>query len=496
MPGLHELIAAVLCPRFPAGEQGIDFGDGSERLLPGGFCVFRAQLPVALERVAELRAARGTETGFPYLCSDLERGAGQQISVLTRLPPPLAMGAANSEELARAAGALTAREARAATIAVVLAPVLDLADQPRNPIVAVRAFGADCSSVARLGSAWIAGCETSGARPVAKHFPGHGATLEDSHLVLPTLDRSCQQILATELEPFRTALGSGLPGVMLGHLHVPAFGDTDPVPASLSSKVVENWLRERLGFRGCAFTDALDMGAVLALNADCDPAVRALRAGCDVALMPADPDRSARALRDAVLAGVLDRARLEQAVTRIRELVEPVRVPRQPVLEPEPGGAELALRIARSSVVSMSGALPPLSGHTVDLVAIDDSEGENDLSGLIEALRRQSIRVQVTGESRRPSERVTLAVVFGDVRAWKGRVLLEPDRLARLERLLNGPRPCALLSVGPPQALAEVATPAAGFYVFDQDPASLTAAAEALAGSLAATGRNCWDTTP
>ena len=495
MERLKELVAAVLCPRFPAGEKGLDFADGSTRPLPGGFCIFRRELPDALGRIASLREALAETMDAPYVCSDLERGAGQQVEGLTRLPPLLAIGATGSAELARRAGSLTAREALSAGVSVVFAPVLDLADEPENPIVAARAFGADPEEVARLGTAWIEGCVAGGALPVAKHYPGHGATLVDSHLTLPLLEKTGEQLAENEERPFRAAISGGVPGIMMGHLHVPGLGDHAAIPASLSANVMESRLRGKLRFSGTIFTDALDMRAIAddptSREAARDPAVRALLAGADVALMPADADRSARALLEAVNTGVLSRERLAEAAGRIRAMLAPVSRESGGATAPEPGGPALALEIARGSVIRTFGenGLPPSPFQCTDvrLFPVIDAEDDSALGLLIEELRKHSLRAHVgDGSHKLPG----LVVVLSDVRAWKGRVRLEQDRLLEIQRLLAGKGQRLLLSIGPPQAVGP--RPGAGYAVFDDDPASLTAAAEAVCGKLSPSGKVCW----
>ncbi len=480
---LEESIARVLCPRFPIGADGIDFGDGAPRLLPGGFCVFRVALPAALDALAELRGG-GT---FPYVCSDLERGAGQQVPGMTRLAPPIAIGASGDVGLAREAGRLTAIEARSLGIAVVFAPVLDVADHGANPIVASRAFSDDAATVSRFGRTWIEGCTEGGARATAKHYPGHGATLEDSHLTLPVLDRRLAALEAIDEPPFRAAIDAGVPAMMVGHL---AALDIDPDgrPASLSRNVITERLRGRLGFRGVVFTDALDMAAIAPGDADpgSDPAVRVLAAGADVPLLTADPSRAARAIRDAVQAGLLAETRVRDAATRVTQLVTGVDVAARPSYRPHAGGADLARRIARAAVVPLGDRAienAPLRGD-VDVVLIDDANAVERYESFLRLLRARDV---APSSAEASSDRRRLVVVFSDVRSSKGRVRL-PEPLARRARSLLRPGD-VLLSAGPPQAASDLYDHPTIVFVMDQDDPSLEAAADALTGRLRPTGR-------
>lgn len=498
LPDLEQLVATVLCPRFPLAIDGLDFGNGGDRPLPGGFCVFRADLPDSLEQIDLLRRQHGSPRR-PYLCSDLERGAGQQIDGLTRLPPALALGAAGSEALAHAAGALTAREALAASIAVLFAPVLDVASDPDNPIVASRSFGANPREVARLGWAYVDGCIAEQAVPAAKHYPGHGATKVDSHIALPVVDRSLAELEALDELPFLEAIARGLPALMAGHLHVPALDAEVGSAATLSAAVLTRRLREQIGFRGVVFTDALDMGAVIPdtiRGPGDEPAVRALLAGADVALLPDDPHRAARNLVAAVESGLLPRLRLAQAARRIRERIDCVPVADHPRRVPDPLGEELALEIARKSVVRIDrpDRAAPLrfdNGH-LDLVLIDDDEEQSNTALLLEHLERQRLLPKVTGPDRLRDGVPRLVVVCGGVHAGKGRVALDSPRARMLDTLLSEHPETGLLSIGPPQTITGLERAASTWFVFDHDSASLQAAAEALSGNLDATGQVCW----
>ncbi len=505
MDDLKRDIATVICPRFPLAIDGLDFGDGGERPLPGGFCVFAVDLPASLHRIAELRRARNSR--WPYLCSDLERGAGQQVAGLTRLPPMMALGAANDPQLAFAAGRLTAREAKRAGIDVVFAPVVDVADESANPIVATRAFSADPFEVAALAPHFVRGIQSEGIAATGKHFPGHGATTEDSHLMLPRLSRSRAELARVEEIPFRALIECGTRAMMIGHLHATALDGETRTPTSLSHATIEGYLRRDLGFAGCVVTDALDMGAIAQTGAGTpaeNPAVRALLAGADVPLLPADPHLAARMIRDAVTAGILPRARLRDAAERIRTLVSAPSTAAASHgaldLAPDPEGGALALAIARRSITAATRtpALAALAGRDVDVVLIDDGRGATRFMPFLQALEAAGLHPSACAPSAilsRPSVRAaaTLIATFSDVRCNKGRIEL-PAELAALVSKIGSARANAIeLSIGCPQALRSLGPSTAGravprLYAYDDDDASLRALAETLAGSNAPSG--------
>lgn len=500
MDPLHEAIATVIVPRFPLGYEGLDFGgrdDRGELPLPGGFCCFQVDLPDSLERVAELRARRGRGR-LPFVCADLERGAGHYIRGLTRLPPALALGCAADPGLSREAGALTGREALRAGVTFVFAPVLDVACEPENPIVATRAFAATADLVARIAVPWIEGAAGAGVLPTAKHYPGHGATRVDSHLELPRIDVPLDLLLAREELPFRSAIAAGCPAIMAGHLAVPALDPDSSRPASLSPRVLAGRLRGELGFRGVIATDALDMGAI-AEGADAgplgDPAVRAIQAGADMALLPRDPSRSARNLLAAVLQGSLPRERVLEAAARLARLAGRTAVPERPEFAPDPVGRPLARRIARAALVAepADAAVALVPGSEIDVALVDDGRGADALPRLLARLAAAGFAARHVGvpAERRPGAALAIAVA-ADVRAYKGRVMLDAERAAAARRWLASGGARRLLSIGCPQATATLGAGVPALYACDDDDASLEAIADALAGALAPAGRRAW----
>ena len=258
------------------------------------------------------------EAAVPLLvAADLERGPAQRLTggtVLpygietgggTDFPPAMALGAADDERLAYEVGRVTAREARAVGIHMVFAPVVDVNNNPANPIINTRSYGADPRRVARLAAAQVRGLQEHGVLATAKHFPGHGDTDVDSHIGLPVVSADRARLDSLELVPFRAALDAGVSAVMAAHIAFPALTG-DSLPATLSPALTTGLLRDELGFDGLVVVDALDMGAITEHFSREEAAVRALRAGADVLLMPTDVGATIDAVVDAVRRGELD----------------------------------------------------------------------------------------------------------------------------------------------------------------------------------------------
>jgi beta-N-acetylhexosaminidase len=251
------------------------------------------------------------------LAGDFEGGVWFRLQGAAELGNQMLVGATGSAALAEAMGRVTGEEAKALGFHWVFAPVLDVNSNPANPIINVRSFGEDPELVAKLGCAFARGVRSTGLIPCAKHFPGHGDVDTDSHLALATVPGDGSKLRACELLPFARACREGLESVMTGHLAVPGLGEDPAVPATLSKKILGDVLRGELGFTGLVVTDALEMGGVKNAFPPGEVAVRALLAGADVLLMPPDPLAARAAVVEAVRAGRVPMARLDDAVLRI-----------------------------------------------------------------------------------------------------------------------------------------------------------------------------------
>jgi len=271
----------------------------------------------------------------------------------------MSAGAAGDTGLTRSAYAASGGELRAMGFNVDFAPDTDVTSGPSDPAIGARSAGSSPGKVADHAVAAMKGFASSGVVPVLKHFPGHGSVTTDSHVGLPVQRRSVRELEAHDLVPFRAGIAAGASAVMVGHLDVRAL---DPhVPSSLSHAAVTGLLRGRLGFRGVAFTDSLEMGAVTQRFGSARAAVRALKAGEDVLLMPPDPRAARDGIVSAVRAGRLDQARLDQAATRMVALMLHHRSgPSRP--RPPGSSAAVSRRLSAAALTSVSG---PCSGRLV-----------------------------------------------------------------------------------------------------------------------------------
>ena len=321
MSDLRQACARLLLVGFPGREVDGDLGGLIDAGVLGAI-LFGRNVGTAAETALLLRALK-SRAGRPFpVAVDQEGGRVARLrgAPYTALPPMRAIGQRGDPELARRVGRLLAFELRATGFDWDFAPVLDVDSNPANPVIGDRSFGAGPAEVARLGVALAEGMEHGGVASCGKHFPGHGDTLQDSHLTLPVLEHRLERLEAVELVPFAAYSRAGLASVMTAHVRFPALGED--VVATVSRRAMTGLLRERLGFQGLVVSDDLEMKAIA------DPAaaaVEAVRAGVDVLLVchhAAVQHRVLDALAAAARKGHIAEERLRDAHARIERLVE------------------------------------------------------------------------------------------------------------------------------------------------------------------------------
>lgn len=302
--------------------------------------------------------------GDPIITIDEEGGDVTRLAHATGSPYPgsAALGAVDDVELTRRVHRSIGAELAAAGVNMDFAPSGDVNSADSNPIIGTRAFGAEPGLVARHTAAAVTGLQEAGVAACAKHFPGHGATLADSHLGLPVVDADLDLLDRRELVPFRAAIDAGVKAIMTAHISLPALTGDDP--ATLSRAAVTGLLRDRLGFQGVVVTDALDMKGASGLIGIPEAAVRALEAGADLLCLGsqeyADSVRAiVTAIVEAVRAGRLSEERLSESAGRVRSLLDWLAEPRAAEID-RSRGMEAARRAAR-----LTGELPQITDPLV-----------------------------------------------------------------------------------------------------------------------------------
>jgi beta-N-acetylhexosaminidase len=298
--------------------------DFAASFRPGGFILFERNAGADARALGELcESLHGLWGPLPPLIAiDQEGGrVSRLVPPLTRFPSPALIGRAGSPALAERAAHCLGAELRAVGIDIDFAPVLDVLTRPRNPVIGDRAFSSVPEVVARVGGAFILGLREAGIIACGKHFPGHGHTAADSHVELPRVDKSYDELVACDLVPFRRAVSLAAPVLMSAHVLYPAL---DPHrPATLSRPVLTDLLRGRFRYRGLVVTDDLEMGAIANLGSVAEAAVQALSAGADMLLVCHSWEQATEAkaaCERAVFDGAISAERVEAAYARIAAL--------------------------------------------------------------------------------------------------------------------------------------------------------------------------------
>jgi beta-N-acetylhexosaminidase len=441
--------------------------------------------------------------------SDLESGTSFRFTGGTPTPPNMAVGATGREMDAYQLGRMTALEGRAVGVHIAFAPVADVNDNPQNPVINTRSFGEDPKAVAKLVAAAVRGIQDNGMLATVKHFPGHGNTDTDTHLALPTIPGDWARLDSVELVPFRAAIRAGVAGVMSAHIGLPALDGGRVQPSTLTPAVFTGILRDSLGFKGLAVTDALNMGALVKNYPPADIPVLALQAGADILLQPSDPRAVVDAVEAAVKDGRISRARLDASVRKVLEMKRRLglfarrTVPLDSV-SAYVGAAEFqrtADDIAARSMVLVKdslGVIDTLRAHPqkLALVTYGDERSPNVGVALAAELRARGYGVALqrlwpnSGPASYDSARVAIAAsptaVFAiAVRAfpWHLSAIDLPPAVAALIDSTSRTRSTTLVSLGNPYIIRQ--TPTVGSYLLGwlSNPTTETAVARALSGA-------------
>jgi beta-N-acetylhexosaminidase len=478
----------------------------------GGLAIFLGE---AYE-TAVLNNALQALADVPLLIgSDLERGAGNQISGATLFPTIMGLGASGSEELAYGMGKTTALESRAVGIHMLYAPVVDVNINPDNPIINTRAVGEDPELVSRIAAAFARGCQDNGALATAKHFPGHGDTAVDSHIQLPVIAADRDRLEKVELYPYRRLIEAGVSAIMVSHLMVPALDPTPGLPATLSPAILTDLLRRKMGFKGLIVTDAMEMGGVTNAFAPTEAALRAILAGVDIVLLPLEPETVVPFLREAARTGKIPAARIDESVRRILEAKTrlglhrnrfvdvaslPFKLGGKPFLEQAARTFEAAVTLVKNDKDAL-----PLAKEKSKLAVFSLSSDRGDYyAGRVfgAAVKARNPETQIfyadgdTGQDlleeavRKSADSDAYVIaLFSSLSAWKGSVGLDPRHVALIRALAEGDKPVIVLSFGSPYFLRDFPGVDAYLCFYRNQAPMQTMAARALFGEIDVAGK-------
>jgi beta-N-acetylhexosaminidase len=455
-------------------------------------------------------------SSLPLLVSaDFERGASFRITDTTSFPWTMALGAAGSEEFAYQEGAITAREARALGVHWIYAPVMDVNNNPDNPVINIRSFGEDPRLVARLGAAFIRGARDNGVLTTAKHFPGHGDTATDTHIGLAVVPSSMDRLNDVELVPFRSAVQAGVDSIMTAHVAVPQVTGNASIPATLSPRILTDLLRDELKFQGLVVTDALEMGGITTKYWTGQAAIRALQAGADMLLLPPDTDVAINEVLRGIQRGDLTEERINRSVERVLSAKSRLGLHRQRTVDIEriadtiaaPESQALAQAMAQRAITVVRDEqhllpLNPLTSRRLfSLVLSSDPDLAPGAVFQSEMRRRFPALATAAIDTRMPDELVTsivtraaeadVIVCAAIVRVISGRgsIVFPEAQNSLITRILALEKPLIFVAFGNPYILRAVPGVATYIATFSYADVSQMAAAKALAGEFAISGK-------
>jgi beta-glucosidase-like glycosyl hydrolase len=505
----------------------------------GGIILFRGPVYESVMLVNRMQQL----AKYPLLISaDLEAGPGMRFDDTVNFPWNMAVGATANPEFARRQGELTAREARALGIQQIYAPVADVNNNAANPVINVRSYGEDPAAVAKMVAAFVEGAQGAGVISTAKHFPGHGDTATDSHRGLPEIDVTRERLNAVELVPFRAAVNAGVGSVMDGHIGLPLIDPTSitPLPRDLKLRPIETdeagevvlekgtmpttlspvmnaILRNELNFEGIIVTDAMSMSGLTLYFTQEEASVRALEAGADLLLKPADTEAVIRGVLNAVKAGRLTEKRVEFSARKVLAAKYDLGLSKQRLTSLEAidqvvGGAQtlaLADEIARHAITLVrndGGLLPTKLAPKATIFNLAITNGDDRLvvaqpfASTLARSGRKVITVVLDDRSSEadvrkalslaPNADLVIASLYGRVRTGQARsvALPEPGNRA-LMALIDRRTPMVAISFGNPYLLSSFPKLQTYLVAYGDMPSLQVAAARALLGQSDISGR-------
>lgn len=509
---LEEKVAQMFFVGFKGAELPEQYADWIQGMGLGGVILFtrNVQSPEQLRALTNSiqASASGSRQGLPVaIAIDQEGGIVvrmDEASGYAHFPGNMALGAADDATLTYRAARVMAAEMRAVGINWNYAPVLDVNNNPANPVIGVRSYGADPSLVSRHGVAAVLGYQAGGVAACGKHFPGHGDTAVDSHLALPVIPHDRSRLEAVEFVPFREAIKAGLDSMMTAHVFFPALESQPGLPATLSRNVITGLLRQEMGFDGVVCTDCLEMKAIADNYTPEQVVLQAVEAGVDALLVSHTWDTQQamyEALLAAVLSGRVSEERIEESAIRIVRMK--LNREMDKFMPGATGTAEhkgVALEVARAAVTLAKGAEHlPLSGkvtlvlpRVVWFAQVEDSR--TVLAGLLDGLNQTGLEVDAIDcpldmsgvDVNALIERVGPGgtVVFGA--AGAGRF---PRQAEVAEGLADAGCKVIVVARRMPYDLKLFPKAAVHLAAYDDSPAIQVAVAEALTGKLRPTGK-------
>lgn len=460
-----------------SGEKFAEYKREALESEVGGFTVYRGEANAIAALTNELQKI----SKVPLLFSaDYERGLRMQLRTGTPFTTNMAVGATGDVNAAAKQGRIICSEMRAIGVNWLFAPVVDINNNPDNPVINIRSFGEDPEKVGEFGRMFTFGVQSANCLATLKHFPGHGDTATDSHIGLSVVPIDRDRLDAVELVPFRMAIAAGAASVMTAHVAMPKITG-DEIPGTLNPKVTTEILRKELGFKGIITTDAMEMGAINRNYSPEKAVVMAVQAGADVVLLPLSSKQAIDSIEAAVKSGTLTEKRIDESVRRILQAKYRIGLSRNRLVDlskvnsivEDPKNVEVANSVAEKSMTLLrnDGNMLPLDpkGQKKTLYAVVSAdEDPTQGTAIVPEIQRRVAGASVLRFDPRSTQSeyakavadasshdsVVLAV-FVKRAANKGTVALPDAQADFVKRMIGTGKPVAVIAFGSPYLIRQ-----------------------------------------
>lgn len=465
----------------------------------GGLIFFRGQE----DQIARLTNLYQSQSKIPLMMSmDAEWGTNMRVATATKFPRQLLMGALQNNALIYEFGKAVAQECRAMGIHINFAPVVDVNNNPANPVIGDRSFGESRENVTAKAYQYIRGLQDHGVMACAKHFPGHGDTDVDSHKDLPIIKHSRQRLDSIELYPFKNLIQHGVQSVMVAHLHIPALDATPNLPVTLSKPTITGLLKEKMGFKGLIFTDALNMRGVTKHYKDGETDVKALLAGNDVLLVTQDIPNAKKRIYEAVDSSWITWEEIDAHVRKI--LYAKYHLGLHQYVPVEATGVASRLRLSQNKALKQdivsqaltlidSSNILPLSTKQTACISVGTRRGETTFQA---ELKKYGLTQHYTANGVVPNSRLkalakkkTVIVAVHNLSRSANQRFNVSKNIEKFVQQLSQQTKVLVVAFGSPYALKYFPTAQGAVVAYNEEEMTQKLTARAVAGALPFRGR-------
>ena len=430
------------------------------------------------------------ESKIPILVeADIESGLGRRYPGAVTLPPMMAIAATGNSKFAYEAGRISAEESRGVGIHFNLAPVVDVNNNPKNPIINTRSFGEHPDSVIKYSREFIKGLHEHGMLTTAKHFPGHGDTETDSHSSLAQIPSDSARLWQIELPPFKNAIESGVDAIMVAHVNSPEYQIHSEDPATLSKFWIQDVLRSKMKFDGVIITDAMDMGGIVKKYSDSYALIETIKAGSDIIIQNNQMKKSIDLVEKAVKNGIISEQRINASTLKVLKMKERLGLHKNKIISMDDthisvgkkSNFDLASEIGNRSITLVKNndnilPLEPKSNDTFYIVDLYDAANNHNESIVTKSLRENGYKVRSFQIDKSdslivanhildqiPSDGLVLLNAYANPVEWKENIFLPSVEADFINRLIKKCSTVIITSFGSPYLIQDF--PEAPVYI-------------------------------